>query len=83
MNDDERIKALRRLVDRTAERLMYDRNLTLPEAVELTVETRLQAEKIIPDMMDRYDLIYESRFQRLIWQFVLPRTWKGGEDANR
>ncbi|GEM_PF-1823372 len=82
MNEDERIKRLRELVDRTAERLMYDRNLSLPEAIRLTVETRCMAEKIIPDMMDRYDLIYESRFQRLIWQFVLPRIHRGGENAD-
>ncbi|HEX29899.1 hypothetical protein J7M22_07615 [Candidatus Poribacteria bacterium] len=82
MNDDERIGKLRDLVDQTAERLMYDRSLSLPEAIRLTLETRRRAEKIIPDMMDRYDLIYESRFQRLIWQFVLPRTARGGENAD-
>lgn len=82
MNEEERIKKLRELVDQTSERLMYDVNLSLPEAIRLTVETRLRAEKIIPDMMDRYDLIYESRFQRLIWQFVLPRIQGGGEDAD-
>ena len=82
MNDDERIGKLRDLVDQTAERLMYDRSLSLPEAIRLTLETRRRAEKIIPDMMDRYDLIYESRFQRLIWQFVLPRIHRGGENAD-
>lgn len=83
MNEDERIRRLKELVDRTAERLMYDVNLSLPEAIRLTVETRRRAERIIPDMMDKYDLIYESRFQRLIWQFVLPRIGEGGgEDAD-
>ena len=63
---------LRELVDNTADKLRWG-NLSLREAIELTMATREKAESLIPDMMDKYELIYESRFERLIWQFVMPR----------
>lgn len=73
MQSEESILAqLRKLVDNTAEQLRWGK-LHLPEAIELVAETREQAEKLIPNMMDTYDLIYESRFTRLMWQFVLPK----------
>jgi len=78
--EERRLRELKKLVDETAERLMYG-NLSLAKAIRLTIETRERAERIIPDMMDKYDLIYESRFQRLIWQFVIPRE-KEGEDVS-
>lgn len=78
--EERRLRELRKLVDETAEKLMYG-ELSLAEAVRLTIEARERAERIIPDMMDKYDLIYESRFQRLIWQFVIPKE-KGGEDVS-
>ena len=63
---------LKELVDDTADKLRWGA-LNLKEAIELTMETREKAEFLIPDMMDKYELIYESRFERLIWQFVMPR----------
>ena len=63
---------LKQLVDKTSEQLRWG-ELNLREAIELQEETREQAKKLIPDMMDKYDLIYQSRFERLIWQFVMPR----------
>jgi hypothetical protein len=63
---------LKQLVDKTSEQLRWGK-LSLREAIELTEETREQAKKLIPDMMNKYDLIYASRFERLIWQFVMPR----------
>ena len=71
-SEDYIIAQLKRLVDRTSEQLCWGK-LTLKEAVELVEETREQAKKLIPDMMDKYDLIYESRFERLMWQFVMPK----------
>lgn len=33
-------------------------------------KTREQAEKLFPEDMDKFDLIYKSRFHRLIEQFL-------------
>ena len=69
--EDALLTELKTAVDRTSERLQWD-NLTLWEAVELIKRTRVQAESLIPDQMDLYQLIYASRFRRLFEQFVLP-----------
>ncbi|HIE28399.1 TPA: hypothetical protein EYP66_14055 [Candidatus Poribacteria bacterium] len=66
------LSQLKKLVDKTSEQLRWGK-LSLRDAIELTEDTKEQAKKLIPDMMDKYDLIYESRFERLIWQFVMPR----------
>jgi len=71
-SEESTISQLKELVDKTSEQLRWG-NLNLREAIELAEETREQAKKLIPNMMDKYDLIYESRFERLIWQFVMPR----------
>jgi hypothetical protein len=47
--------------------------LSFKEAIMLVEQAREKAEKLIPDMMDKYTLIYESRFQRLIWQFIVSK----------
>jgi hypothetical protein len=31
---------------------------------------RRQAQEIVPDLMDRFDLIYKARFERLISQYI-------------
>ena len=66
------LSQLKELVDNTSEQLRWDK-LSLKDAIELVEYTKEQAKKLIPNMMDKYDLIYESRFERLIWQFVMPR----------
>jgi polyhydroxyalkanoate synthesis regulator phasin len=63
------IKKLRDLVDETADKIVSG-DLSLEEAEELVKETRQKAEMLIADDMDKYDLIYESRFRRLIDQFI-------------
>jgi hypothetical protein len=70
--EDILLTQLKTVVDRTSERLQWD-NLTLWEALELINRTRVQAETLIPDQMDLYQLIYASRFRRLLEQFVIPR----------
>jgi hypothetical protein len=70
--EDILLTQLKTVVDRTSERLQWD-NLTLWEALELINRTRVQAETLIPDQMDLYQLIYASRFRRLFEQFVMPR----------
>ena len=71
-SEDVLLAQLKTVVDRTSERLQWD-NLTLQEAIELINRTRVQAEMLIPDQMDLYQLIYASRFRRLFEQFVMPR----------
>jgi hypothetical protein len=66
------LSQLKQLVDKTSEQLRWGK-LNLKEAIELAQETREQARKLVPNMMEKYDLIYASRFERLIWQFVMPR----------
>lgn len=72
ISEDTLLKQLRRLADRTSEKLQWD-NLTLDEALDLIQRTRVQAEQLIPDQMELYQLIYDSRFRRLLEQFVVPR----------
>lgn len=50
--------------------LIMRRKLTIEEAEKKIVEARKEAEKIIPDQMETYDLIYTNRFRRLIDQFL-------------
>ena len=71
-SEDRLLAELRRLVDRTSEKLQWG-NLTVWEACERIRQTRTQAEVLIPDQMELYQRIYEARFQRLLEQFVLPR----------
>ena len=69
LEEEERLAQLRALVDRTAE-ILCSGHISLAEAIRLVESTREQAEALIPDQMDTYDLIYGARFTRLIWQFV-------------
>ncbi len=71
-SDDRLLAELKRLVDRTSEKLQWG-NLTVWEACERIRRTRAQAEVLIPDQMELYQRIYAARFQRLLEQFVLPR----------
>ncbi|MCK4856681.1 MAG: hypothetical protein KAT58_01820 [candidate division Zixibacteria bacterium] len=65
----DNVKKLRDLVDETAAKIVGG-ELTLSEAERLVHETRQKARILIADDMDKYDLIYESRFKRLIEQFI-------------
>ena len=60
---------LQRLVDPICDRIRR-REVTEKEARELMAQARLQASFLIPDQLDLYDMIYESRFERLIRQFL-------------
>ena len=69
--EDGILAQLRQLVDYTSEQLQWN-HLTSLEAIELIQQTQTEAEKLIPDRMELYHLIYTSRFHRLLEQFVLP-----------
>jgi len=66
--EHDKLEALRKLVDRTAF-LLANVPMTETARDELLIATRHEAEKLIPDQMDTYTLIYEARFYRLNEQF--------------
>jgi hypothetical protein len=67
--EEEKLAALRELVDSACEEIMGGR-LDRQEATVLAQRVRRQAQEIIPDLMDKFDLIYNSRFERLISQYI-------------
>ncbi len=69
---DERIKRLKKVVDEVCEKIKSGK-LTLGEARKEAALVRLKAEKLVPFEMDKFDLLYKSRFERLIQQFLLPK----------
>jgi hypothetical protein len=77
--EEEKLAQLRELVDSACEEIMAGR-LDRQEATVLAQRVRRQAQEIIPDLMDKFDLIYKSRFERLISQYIdEPRRTATGE----
>ena len=75
-DEEEKLAQLRELVDSACEEIMGGR-LDRQEATVLAQRVRRQAQAIIPDLMDKFDLIYKARFERLISQYIdEPRTGK-------
>ena len=50
-------------------------------AADLAGAVRFQARLLIPEQMGTYDLIYASRLQRLIQQFVRPAARRAATRA--
>lgn len=75
--EEEKLARLRELVDSACEEIRGGR-LDRQEATVLAQRVRRQAQEIIPDLMDRFDLIYKARFERLISQYIDGR--KSGND---
>jgi hypothetical protein len=69
VNEEHKLMQLRELVDSACEEIMGGR-LDRQEATVLAQRVRRQAQEIIPDLMDKFDLIYKSRFERLISQYI-------------
>jgi hypothetical protein len=67
--EEQKLLALRELVDSACEEIMRGR-LNRQEATVLAQRVRREASEIIPDLMDKFDLIYKSRFERLISQYI-------------
>jgi hypothetical protein len=72
----DNIKKLRDLVDDTADKIVNG-ELSAAEAEALVRNTREKAELLIPEDMDKYDLIYQTRFERLIDQFIKQKQFAG------
>jgi hypothetical protein len=68
-DEHERIAALKALVDGTADKIRGG-ELDIDEANKLVEETRMKAEELIPEDMDKFDMIYGARFRRLMEQFI-------------
>lgn len=70
-DEHERITALKELVDGTADKITSG-ELDINEANKLIEDTRKKASELIPEDMDKFDMIYGARFQRLIDQYMTP-----------
>ena len=70
-DEAERIRAIRAIVDDVAARI-ENRRICSSEAQTLIANVRFQVSLLIPEQMDTYDLIYGTRFLRLLEQFPLP-----------
>lgn len=73
--EEEKIRALKELVDSTSCKLMWG-GLSQDRASEIIAETRYYALQIFPDKAETYDLIYGARFRRLIDQFITAKSDK-------
>ena len=67
--EQERLQAIRAIVDDVARRI-ENQALGEAEARNLVANVRFQVSLLIPEQMETYDLIYGSRFERLILQFI-------------
>jgi hypothetical protein len=67
--EEKKLHALRELVDSACEEIMGGR-LNRQEATVLAQRVRREASAIIPYLMDKFDLIYKARFERLISQYI-------------
>lgn len=70
MEEAERIARLKNLVDFVGERLTSG-VISKAAARKLVQMTREKAQRIVPEDMELYDLIYGNRFKRLMDQFVV------------
>ena len=75
--EEEKLAMVRELVDSACEEIMGGR-LDRQEATVLAQRVRRQAQEIIPDLMDKFDLIYKSRFERLISQYIAGAETREG-----
>jgi hypothetical protein len=70
MEEAERIARLKNLVDFVGERLTSG-VISKTAALKLVELTREKAQRIVPEDMELYDLIYGNRFKRLMDQFIV------------
>ncbi len=73
LNSEERVKRLKKIVDEACEKIKSGK-LTPGEAKKEASLVRLRAESLIPEDMEKFDLIYGSRLKRLIQQFAERRV---------
>ncbi len=73
IEEEKKMRRLRFIVDLAQAVLMQQTDLTLREAFTIMRDTKKAALNLFPDKEDVYDLIYASRFRRIISErFVIP-----------
>jgi hypothetical protein len=72
MDNETKVRVLKQIVDEAVFRLTVG-DTTLSEAELIVQRVRDQARLLLPDKMQTFDLIYQSRLQRVIDQFIRPR----------
>jgi hypothetical protein len=72
LDDNKRLKKLQQMTDEVCEKIKSGK-LTLGEAKKEAALVRLKAERLIPFEMEKFDLIYTSRLNRMIEQYLLPK----------
>ncbi len=63
--EDAKLQKLRGITNLTVA-LLYQADLTLADAQTLIAQTRSKALALFPDKADTFDLIYGSRFRRIL-----------------
>ncbi len=63
--EEAKVQKLRGITNLTVA-LLYQADLTLVDAQELIAQTRSKALELFPDKGDTFDLIYGSRFRRIL-----------------
>ncbi len=59
------LQRLKNIVDLTAA-LIWQSNLTLPDAEKLVDDARVRALELFPEKSETFDLIYGARFHRIL-----------------
>jgi hypothetical protein len=72
LREDLKLGVLKSMVDKVSSRII-DGEFDREEAEREIARVRRKAQLLIPDMMDTYDLIYASRFKRLVEQFIIEK----------
>ncbi|HEX9917362.1 MAG TPA: hypothetical protein VGB16_06450 [candidate division Zixibacteria bacterium] len=65
----DKIEALKGSVDELCHKII-NQEVTSEQATLEMDRVRVEAENLVPDEMDKFDMIYENRFKRLIQQFL-------------
>jgi len=63
--EEAKVQKLRGITNLTSA-LLYQADLTLVDAQKLIAQTRSKALELFPDKGDTFDLIYGSRFRRIL-----------------
>jgi len=64
--EERKLRMLRFIVDLNQALLMQQKDLTLREAFDILKSTRQAAHNLFPDKDDVFELLYTTRFRRLI-----------------
>ncbi len=65
IGEERRLKRLKMIID-LASALLWQSDLTLSDAQKLVADARERAMELFPDKGETFDLIYGSRFRRLL-----------------